>query len=300
MSKKAVQDRSRELDQFYTNPVYAQSFYDIIKTTLDLESADILLEPSAGSGSFYNIMDSKKRVGLDLEPKSAGIIQQDFFTWTPDPASKVITIGNPPFGKNSSLAVKFFNHAATFSDAIAFIIPRTFRKTSIINRLSRDFHLVYDSTSPENSFIFNNKPYDVWCCAQIWVRKTTNRPVISTYSLSDVAQWFEIVEPDQADFAIQRVGGRAGQIRTSDFKQYSKLSNYFIKQHHADTLDIFKSVDFDGVKFNTALNPSISPSELVELWKEAAVNWGINVPPAKVKNTKKIIQLAPIFQEDNS
>lgn len=297
MSKKAVQDRSRELDQFYTNPTYAQAFYDVIKSTLDLNSADILLEPSAGSGSFYNIMDPAKRVGLDLEPKTAGIVQQDFFTWKPVPTSKVITIGNPPFGKNSSLAVKFFNHAATFSDAIAFIIPRTFRKTSIINRLSRDFHLVYDTTSPDNSFIFNDKPYDVWCCAQIWVRKTTNRPVIPTYSLTDVKQWFEIVEPSQADFAIQRVGGRAGQIRTSDFKDYSKLSNYFIRQTHKDTLDIFKSIDFDGVKFNTALNPSISPSELVELWKEAAVKWGINVPDAKAKPEKKVLTLAPIFHE---
>ena len=44
MSKKAVQDRSRELDQFYTNPTYAQAFYDVIKSTLDLNSADILLE----------------------------------------------------------------------------------------------------------------------------------------------------------------------------------------------------------------------------------------------------------------
>jgi len=288
MSKKADHERSRELDQFYTNPLYAQSFYDVIKATLDLDDATILLEPSAGSGSFYNIMDPAKRLGLDLEPKHAGIIQQDFFTWAPADTERVITIGNPPFGKNSSLAVKFFNHAASFSDAIAFIIPRTFRKTSIINRLSRDFHLVYDSTSPDNSFIFNDKPYDVWCCAQIWVRKPTNRAVIPTYKLSDVKEWFEIVEPIDADFAVQRVGGRAGQIRTVDFKDYSKLSNYFIRQIHKDTLDIFKSIDFDSVKFNTALNPSVSPSELVELWKNTAVKWEITVSDAVIDNSKKI------------
>ena len=37
----------------------------------------------------------------------------------------------PPFGKVSSLAIRFFNKCAQFSDVIAFIIPRTFNKVSV-------------------------------------------------------------------------------------------------------------------------------------------------------------------------
>jgi len=275
MSKQVLREHSRALDQFYTNPFYAVSFLDKIKQHLDLDSADVLLEPSAGSGSFYNLLSKDKRIGLDLDPKQEGIIKQDFFTWHPDIGSKVITIGNPPFGKNSSLAVKFFNYAANFSDAIAFVLPKTFKKASIINRLHKKFHLIYDEDVPANSFIFNEKPYDVWCCAQIWIKKSKDRPKIKILKLTSMKPWFEIVDPDQADFSIQRVGGRAGTIRTENFKNYSSQSHYFIKQHDLRTLKIFQSIDFEKTKYNTAGNPSISPSELIKLWLEQAKNYNI-------------------------
>jgi len=83
MSKTAVPDNSRKLDQFYTDPVYAQQFLTTISNLVDLDQFDHLLEPSAGTGSFYNLLDTKRRIGLDLEPKAQGIIQTDFFDWTP-------------------------------------------------------------------------------------------------------------------------------------------------------------------------------------------------------------------------
>jgi predicted RNA methylase len=277
MSKKAVQDNSTKLDQFYTEPSYAQSFYNIVKQHVDLSLADILLEPSAGSGSFYQLMDLVKRIGLDLDPKCNGVVQQDFFHWTAPKGKKIVTIGNPPFGKNSSLAVKFFNRAAEFSDVIAFVLPRTFKKDSFINRLHKNFHLVYEEIVPDNSFIFNGKPYNVWCCSQIWVRKKEKRAKIKILNFDMVKNWFEIVGSKQADFSLQRVGGRAGLIRTSDFESYSSASNYFIKQHDPRVFDIFNNLNFESIKYNTVGNPSISPSELIKLWIDAAQHHGINV-----------------------
>lgn len=268
---------ARELDQFYTNPTYAQTFLNKISQTVDLTSYDHLLEPSAGNGSFYNLLDPVKRIGLDLEPKAPGIIHTNFFDWSWPMGKRIATIGNPPFGKNASLAVKFFNRAAKFSDVIAFIIPRTFRKASIINRLHDKFHLIYDETVPPGSFIFNDNPYDVWCCAQIWVKKEEKRTTIPTLKISQIKEWFEIVAPDQSDFAVQRVGGRAGQIRTQDYKTFSPLSNFFIKAHKPEVLDIFKQINFETVKFNTAGNPSVSPSEMVELWVEEAKKQGFDI-----------------------
>jgi hypothetical protein len=269
-------DQARDLDQFYTAPSYAQSFLNRITQTVNLDSYDILLEPSAGSGSFYNLLDPNKRIGLDLDPKSPGIIQTDFFEWVRPLGKTIATIGNPPFGKNAGLAVKFFNHAAKFSEVIAFIIPRTFRKASIINRLHKKFHLVYDETVPLNSFLFKGNPYDVWCCAQIWIRKEESREPIPVLKVEQVKQWFEIVDPDRSDFSVQRVGGRAGQIRINDRCDFSPLSNYFIKAHDSRVLTVFQKINFDNVKFNTAGNPSISPSELVELWIAEAKNQGID------------------------
>jgi len=296
MNKKAPRERSRELDQFYTHPDYAASFLRKVQQYVSFNNIDVLLEPSAGTGSFYNLLDTSKRVGLDLEPKSLGIIEQDFFTWVPESGSKVVTIGNPPFGKNSNLAVRFFNHAATFSEAIAFVLPRTFKKASIINRLEKHFHLVYEEIVPDNSFIHNNKPYNVWCCAQIWVKKDEFRETVKTVGFNAVKEWFEIVKPVDADFAIQRVGGRAGLLRTSDFATYSSESHYFIKQHSPLVLDIFMNVSYEEVKYNTAGNPSISPSELIELWLAEALTRGVKVTVSPTLKKFEPIQTLFSFQ----
>jgi hypothetical protein len=268
---------ARKLDQFYTNPLYAATFLSTVARTVDLNKYDHILEPSAGTGSFYNLLDASKRIGLDLDSRAPGVIQTDFFDWMPPVGKSIITIGNPPFGKNAALAVKFFNHAAKFSDVIAFVIPKTFRKASVVNRLNINFHKIYDETVPDNSFIFNSRPYNVTCCAQIWERRDTERPPIATFKLSQVRDWFELVEPALSDFSIQRVGGCAGLIRLADRMNYSPESHYFIRAHDSRVLPVFQQIDFDRVKYNTAGNPSISPSELVELWTEQAQLHGIDV-----------------------
>jgi predicted RNA methylase len=287
MSKTVPQDNSRKLDQFYTDPAYAEQFLKTIAQTVNLSEYDHLLEPSAGTGSFYNLLDVKRRIGLDLDPKSKGIVKTDFFDWSPPVGKKIITIGNPPFGKNAGLAVKFFNRAAEFSDVIAFVIPKTFRKASIINRLNANFHIVYDETVPDHSFIFNGVAYNVPCAGQIWQRRATLRAKIVTLKLEQIKSWFELVEPGQSDFAIQRVGGRAGLIRTTDRMDFSAESHYFIRAHDRQVLPVFEKVDFDTVKFNTAGNPSVSPSELIELWLAEARRQGITVMLDEIVSKKK-------------
>ena len=54
-------------------------------------------------------MDNTKKIRLDIEPKEKDIIKINFFDYKPEEDKKYLVIGNPPFGKVSSLAVKFFN-----------------------------------------------------------------------------------------------------------------------------------------------------------------------------------------------
>ena len=107
------------LDQFYTNSDIAKKCID----TIDVSKYDIVVEPSAGMGAFYNLIDHPNKVGIDLEPKCDGAIKQDFLQWDLNefPLPKVLTIGNPPFGRQGSLAMKFIKHASIFSTTIAFI-----------------------------------------------------------------------------------------------------------------------------------------------------------------------------------
>ena len=139
-----------ENDQYYTKENIAQMCIDSLPFHLDW--FDYIIEPSAGRGDFYRLLPTANLVGIDIDPKISSIIKSDFFDLDFKTKGSVLTIGNPPFGKNASLAYTFFQHAAQYSDCIAFILPRTFRKPSMINRLNRRFHLVYDELLPLNSF----------------------------------------------------------------------------------------------------------------------------------------------------
>ena len=41
---------------------------------INISEFDYIVEPSAGSGSFYRLLDKGKRIGLDIDPKYDGII----------------------------------------------------------------------------------------------------------------------------------------------------------------------------------------------------------------------------------
>ena len=113
------------LDQFYTTAKCAKKYYDIFVSNINIDEYDIILEPSAGTGSFYKLLPENKRIGIDLEPKYGGIEKKNFFDFVPIKNKSYIVIGNPPFGKISSIAVDFFNKSAEFADIIAFILHIT-------------------------------------------------------------------------------------------------------------------------------------------------------------------------------
>jgi len=71
----------------------------------------------------------------------------NFFDFIPE-NKKYIVIGNPPFGKNSSLVINFFNKSAEFADVITFILPKTFKRVSIQNKLNLNFILIYNEDIP--------------------------------------------------------------------------------------------------------------------------------------------------------
>lgn len=166
---------SKELDKFYTHPDVAKKFVDVINKLVPLDNFDMVIEPSAGSGNILSHLPVNT-IGLDLHPESDNIIQQDFFEYQSSYHPlynniKIACIGNPPFGKGymNPLAKAFFNHAATFSSLIAFIVPAKWHTSwKVHKQLNKDFGLYFSEVLPKNSFVLENKPYDVNCCMQIW------------------------------------------------------------------------------------------------------------------------------------
>lgn len=156
------------LDKYYTSPEAAKIFFDNVTSVIDLSTFNHIIEPSAGDGGLLEHLPKRKTIALDIAPEGEGIKKQDFFDFVP-PKGKILTYMNPPFGKRCSLAIDFFNRASLFSSVIACIVPVTFEKYSVQNRLAEDWALVFSERLPEKSFTKDGKPYRVRCVQQIWV-----------------------------------------------------------------------------------------------------------------------------------
>lgn len=251
------------LDQYYTRPHIAMYCYAIFGQHFD-PHAVLMVEPSAGQGAFFRLLPPGSRA-YDKDPRFPGIIKADFFNVQIRDDRQISFIGNPPFGRNASLAKRFFKHAAAQGHVIAWILPRTFCKISVQNELHPNFHLIREEPMPNDAFLFEGRPYDVPTVFQIWEHRRTKR-----------AKWpedvthpdFTFISPDdrdfknQVDFAIQRVGARAGLIH-HDFDR-GKTWNYFIK---GDVEAIMRQLDFATVARNTAGNPSLAKAEIVLLYR---------------------------------
>lgn len=263
--------KSKILDQFYTNPLIAKQCISVVEKEIGKTNRKFYLEPAAGTGSFSSFLPNC--VAIDLDPKKKGVKKRDFLLSSKNDlfdsktkSSQICVIGNPPFGKNSSLAVKFFNHAAKIGETIAFIVPKTFRKKSVHEKLNKNFWLVLDQDLPKDSFIHNDQPHDTPCCFQIWQKRDEKRVVVNYKNSSYV----EFVKKDEADFAVRRVGGRAGKAM-EDVSGCAEVSHYFIKVKIGNPLQMIEkinSIDFSKIVNSTAGVRSLSKGEFIEKIEE--------------------------------
>ncbi|TWO30303.1 hypothetical protein XK09_03010 [Campylobacter lanienae] len=275
---------SKELDQFYTKQEVALKLCEIVKRKLNLNEYTFL-EPSAGFGSFVNalrkIFQETKIEAIDLDPKSCDIKQQDFFSYTPK-EQKIITIGNPPFGKRANLAVKFFNHASEFSDYIAFIVPLQFEKWSVQKNLNKDFKLIFSQILEPNSFIFNGKDCSIRCCFQIWTRCDSDVDLRLKKAPPTTHKSFEMWQYNNTigarkyfdkqrykwDFAVVRQGFYDyNHIILQENELNPKIQYIFFKAYDDKTIVNLKSLDFESLSRKNTTIPGFGKADVVAEYK---------------------------------
>jgi hypothetical protein len=273
----AQRTTQRELDQFYTRADVAAACVAVTMGYVP-DEVGLWLEPSAGTGAFLDLLPTP-RLGLDLNKVAKhpevkpGI---DFIAWNPGTALKkpVMTVGNPPFGRNASLALRFMNKAMAISDVVAMILPRTFQKEAMQAKLDKDFQLVHDKPLEAFSFIHDDRPYDVSCCFQVWRRIQGGGRRLSEKRDMGHSDFRYVESPDDADFAFQRVGAKAGLVSDEGLRKSWK-SHYFIKangdaDHVAKVRGVLEGIDWSEMRERTAGNPSIGKGELVAAYTEIA------------------------------
>lgn len=178
---------SKEKDQFFTPIPTAEKCFDILKSVLTKynENYDeyVYIEPSAGSGNFLSVLPEGS-IGIDIEPRSTDIIEQDFLSWNVgDDSKKYIVIGNPPFGLRGQMALKFINHAGKFADYVCFILPQLFESDGkgVPRKRVENLNLIYSEKISSNFTEPDGKSVTVNCIYQIWSKYHTN----PTYTLKE-------------------------------------------------------------------------------------------------------------------
>ena len=117
----------KEVNKFYTSTKLVKKLINRI----NIDKYDLIIEPDAGDGVFSKQINNI--LAFDLFPESADIVQQDWFTLDKEQFKNyknILVIGNPPYGKNSSLALKFIKESS-FANTVAFILPKSFMKDKV-------------------------------------------------------------------------------------------------------------------------------------------------------------------------
>lgn len=272
-SKFGKREKKNENDQFYTDPNYAKKYIEIVDKIFDISSFDFCIEPSAGTGSFSNNITQSKVIAFDIDPKDEKIIKKNFFDVTYKKGN-ILVIGNPPFGRVCSTAIKFFNHSAKFANVIAFIIPQTFQRISIQNKLDLNFHLVYNEDINEKIFVPNMAAK---CCFQIWKRNFVprNKVILKTkhkdwtfLPYGPLDENNQPTTPKNADFAILAFGGNVGKIQTNNLDKLRPKSWHWIKANDPELLiKRFETLDY-SISNKTVRQNSLGRGELVWLYEE--------------------------------
>tara|TARA_B100000513_G_scaffold136635_1_gene61749 strand:- start:8146 stop:9039 length:894 start_codon:yes stop_codon:yes gene_type:complete len=253
------------IDKYYTKDNVVELCLNLVKKYIQINTDDLIIEPSAGNGSFITGIKSLSNNFrfYDLEPENDEIIQQDYllYDYSKETFDKIHIIGNPPFGRQSSLAIKFIKKSCEFCDSISFILPKSFKKDSLKNKFPLDFHLLFETDLPDNSFLVNDVEHDVPCVFQIWQKKSTNRVISEKLT----PLHFEFVkDTENPDISFRRVGVNAGRIDTNiDGK--SIQSHYFIKFTNGKSIaHNIKKISTIIYEFNNTVGPkSISKQEVI-------------------------------------
>jgi hypothetical protein len=256
-------------EQFYTPLPLAHKLVSDVEKVLGSLQGKTVLEPAGGTGSFVEaalVKGAKEVISFDIEPLHEKVLLGSFLDQELT-KQNLITISNPPFGRNNSLSIPFFNHAARVSDAICFIVPRSWRKWSVTNRLDLNFELVSDQDLDidymDSSGELISDKSRLATCFQIWKKTKTPRVPVKITDMGVIQK----VSPELADVSMTIFGYGCGSIKEV-FERVPNTTQLFLKLNHPQALAALRSVDFSKFFKSTAYTEALSIQEINYLLNE--------------------------------
>jgi hypothetical protein len=273
------QKRIVELEQYFTCDSLVKRCIAALTQHFHLANFDFIIEPSAGDGAFLKHLPVDNCVGIDIEPRHPSVQEADFLTWRPEPTKtngRILTIGNPPFGQRGVLAMHFLQRACLFSDVIAFILPRSFKKHTFQNRIDRRYHCLEQFDCDDFRRPDGTKTH-VKCVFQIWEKRNEDRLSIQLDSehpdFSMKHCHLSRVTPEayadicrEYEFAIAQVGGNFIPREPASLQAGSY---WFIKPNCSIVRSVFSRLDFSFLENTNATFTSLSKKDIILAYKHA-------------------------------
>lgn len=278
------------LDQFFTNSNVAEIYYKKMCDFLKNENIKIedclFIEPSAGSGAFFNLLPKYQRIGIDICSLNEEIIEMDFLDWVPPKTDKkIIFIGNPPFGYRAWLALAFLNHASKFADYVFFILPMSFQSEGQGSPKHRvkGLQLLHSEIINNNTFeTLEGKKVKINALWQCWKKGINEKK-----TFDDVKEFLDIFtvdkrkerlcghkKIDKADFFIQRTFYDNPPNLVTCFSEVKYVCGYGIifKKNKTKILNILKNIDW--IKYSNLTTHNCRHISIYHI-KKALIEGGI-------------------------
>lgn len=192
------------------------------------------------------------------------------------------------------MAIKFINKASEFADIICFVVPIQFRRWNVQKQINENLKLIYSSKNlAKNSFLVNNRPYNVNCCLQIWIKKDRqefenkrdlrikDKPKNSHEDFqlwihNNTKQTLKYFDKKhyQWDFAIVRQGFYNYCERIVEPDQLVMNRQYlFVKYNCEIARSVFELIDFEQLANSNTTIRGFSNSDLVKAYEKAKRIW---------------------------
>lgn len=196
-------------DAYFTPSKSAQFCVDLLRDHKWVTNTTRTLEPCCGAGSLAVWLPGIVEVRDLIDYSFPNTIISNYLTSPHSSHDLVFT--NPPFGRAGSTASKIFNRATLDSDRIAMILPTSFRKISLVDRLNQWFHPVVDELLPCQFFeLPDGTTRKVNTVFQMWERRNYKRGYIK--AVTNCLNFFKQVPQEIAEYALRGQGSSAGKI----------------------------------------------------------------------------------------
>lgn len=245
------------LDKFYTKTEHAAYCIQTVQELIT--NADIIIEPSAGSGAFSNQIDHPDLRAYDLHPEHPNIIRQDWFHTECETDRNLLVIGNPPFGVRSDLAKRFIQQAVKLNaHTIAFILPQTFSKTINQKHFPETYRLAVEEELPTEAFTLEGESFHIPARWYVWTKDENYRPGVDLRKQTipdNPAFQFMRRESPEADFVLNGNSGkvkRLHEVTNPKAEHYIRITD---RKKVQEELAKFTQLKFN---FNSTVNGGVA------------------------------------------